>query len=165
MVFPMAQRTAARGPGRVINGLVLPPVANDPASRLGRMQAASAAQAPAAEAPPGPQVRYSAPEGEQPLYQADGRDRLAGYLSNPTTHLGRQRMLEQAMEAPAGGWVRRGLEGQEVFGHTITNAQARMAEQAAAGVLATGVGGWGLLEAIDALNGDPQQTPGTMVMV
>lgn len=152
MTFPMAWRTAARQPGSVVNGRILAPQPDDLAARVGRMQAAQAAEAPGLEPPVDPRARYSAPEGEQPLYQAGGRDRLAGYLSNPMTHLGRQRMLEQVIEAPLGGHVRKLL------------GDNRLAEQAAAGVLATGVGSWGLLEAIDALNGDPQQTPGTMPM-
>lgn len=115
--------------------------------------------------------QYQAPAGSVShinatrLYQQEGRGRGAGYLNNPFEAEGRKAILRQGLSAPLFGHLRSALQGQEVFGHTITNAQARMAEQAAAGVLATGVGGWGLLEAIDALNGDPQQTPGTMVMV
>jgi hypothetical protein len=113
---------------------------------------------------------YQAPVGAVPhinatrLYQQEGRGRLAGLLNNPFDEQGRRAILRQVISAPGGGHIRSALQGQEVFGHTITNAQARMAEQATVGVLATGVGSWGLLSAIDALNGD-NQTPGTMPMV
>ena len=152
MTFPMAWKTARRpaDSASVVNGRILVPVADDLASRVGRMQAA-----PADVLPPAPataQAAYSAPEMAQPLYQAAGRDRFSGYLQNPLDSLGRQRMLEQFIEAPLGGHVRRLLGDSQV------------AEQAAAGVLATGVGSWGLLSAIDALNGD-SQTPGTMPIV
>jgi hypothetical protein len=112
---------------------------------------------------------YQAPVGAVPhinatrLYQQEGRGRLAGYANNPFDEQGRQAILRQMMSAPMGGHIRSALQGQEVFGHTITNAQARMAEQAAA-ITATGVGAWGFLGAIDALNGD-SQTPGTMPIV
>lgn len=112
---------------------------------------------------------YQAPAGGVPrinatrLYQQEGRGSLRGYLNNPLEEEGRQAIARQFLSAPLGGQLRSALQGQEVFGHRISNAQARIAEQAAAGVLATGVGSWGLLSAIDALNGDPQ-TPGTMPM-
>jgi hypothetical protein len=97
------------------------------------------------------------------LYQQEGRGQLRGYLNNPFDEQGRQAILRQAVSAPMGGHIRSALQGQEVFGHTITNGQARMAEQAAA-ITASGVGAWGFLGAIDALNGD-SQTPGTMPIV
>jgi hypothetical protein len=97
------------------------------------------------------------------LYQQEGRGRLAGLLNNPFDERGRRAILRQVISAPGGGHIRSALQGREVFGHTITNAEARMAEQAAV-ITATGVGAWGFLAAIDALNGD-SQTPGTMPIV
>jgi hypothetical protein len=144
--------------------------------RAGLYREAAARQAldgvPAPESPlpdvvPTADGRYRAPAAAVPrinatrLYQQDGRGSGAGYLNNPFDEQGREAMLRQFWSAPLGGHVRAGLQGQEVFGRRITNGQARVAEQAAAGVLATGVGSWGLLSAIDALNGNPQ-TPGTM---
>lgn len=111
---------------------------------------------------------YQAPAGAVPrinatrLYQQEGRGSLRGYLNNPLDD-GFQSWGRQFWSAPGGGHIRSALQGREVFGHTITGGQARIAEQAAMGVLATGVGSWGLLSAIDALNGNPQ-TPGTMPM-
>jgi hypothetical protein len=66
------------------------------------------------------------------------------------------------IQAPLGGHVRNwaAQQGQDWINHR----GGQTAEQVAAGVLATGVGSWGLLSAIDALNGD-SQTPGTMPMV
>jgi hypothetical protein len=80
---------------------------------------------------------------------------MAGYASNPFEEAGREAIARQLMSAPLGGHVRSALQGQTLplMENPINNHQARLAEQALAGVLATGVGGWGLLSAIDALNG------------
>lgn len=114
-----------------------------------------------------PSTRYEAPVGAVPhinatrLYQQEGRGHMAGYLNNPLEEAGRQAIAQQLMAAPLGGHVRHALQGQTLplMDRPVTNMEARIAEQALAGVLATGVGGWGLLSAIDALNGgdpDPQ---------
>lgn len=75
-----------------------------------------------------------------PVYQQDNRNMLGGYLNNPFDEEGRALIGRQFWNAPLGGHVRRGLAGQEVFGHTITGGQARAAEQALAGLTAVGVG-------------------------
>lgn len=169
MAFPMAWQTVARKPGQVIDGrIVAPAPAVDSVERLERQALAADVAGVLPTVPSGP---YRAPAGAVPrinatrLYQQEGRGHGLGYLNNPFDEDGRQAIARQFVHAPAGGHIRSVLQGQEVFGHTITNSQARMAEQAAAGVLATGIGGWGLLSAIDALqaNNTPQ-TPGTMGM-
>lgn len=104
-----------------------------------------------------PQQAAAAPE-----YQRDGQDRLAGYVSNPLEEEGRQRIGRQFWEAPLGGHLRSALAGQELFGHTITGGQARVAEQAAAGLLATGVGVPMFLEAVRGLT--TPQSQGTIPM-
>lgn len=76
------------------------------------------------------------------LQNLKGRRHLGGYINNPLDEAGRAAIVHQFLVDPLGGHVRR------LTGH-------QLAEQAAAGVLATGVGGWGLLSAIDALNGAP----------
>ena len=96
-----------------------------------------------------------------PVYQMEGRGRMGGYASNPFEEEGRQQIARQFMSAPLGGHVRRAAEGQEIFGHKVTRGEARVAEQALAGLTATGVGGAAFLAAIDELNG---QTGGTMPM-
>ncbi len=88
---------------------------------------------------------------ETPEYQRDGRAYLGGYFSNPFEEEGRANIGTQLWEAPAGGWIRRGLEGQEVFGHTITGGQARVAEQAMAGLTATGIGVPTFMAALNSL--------------
>ena len=98
-----------------------------------------------------------------PLYQQEGRAYFGGYASNLLEAEGRRNFGRQFWSAPAAGWVRRGLEGQEVFGHTISKVQARRAEQAVAGVAAAGIGGAALLSAIDGLSNP--QTPGTIPMM
>lgn len=95
-------------------------------------------------------------------YQREGQDRLAGYVSNPFEAEGRERMGRQLWEAPLGGHVRSVLEGQDLFGHRVTRGQARVAEQAAAGLLATGVGVPMFLEAVRGLT--TPQTQGTIPM-
>ena len=152
---PILQELEAQMPGGFMPGLGTPASPPSLVTPQGRTVASEGYEAPVGAVP-----RINATR----LYQQEGRGRGAGYLNNPFEVEGRKAMLRQGLSAPLGGHLRSALQGQEVFGHTITNAQARMAEQAAA-VLATGVGSWGLLEAIDALNGDPQQTPGTMQMV
>ena len=97
-----------------------------------------------------------------PEYQRGGQDRLAGYVSNPFEEEGRERIGRQFWEAPLGGHLRSALTGQELFGHTITGGQARVAEQAAAGLLATGVGVPMFLEAVRGLT--TPQTQGTIPM-
>lgn len=96
-----------------------------------------------------------------PFYQMEGRDKLAGYANNPFEEEGRLQIGRQFLSAPLGGHVRRAAEGQEIFGHKVTRGEARVAEQALAGLTATGVGGAAFLAAIDDLNG---QTSGTMPM-
>lgn len=86
------------------------------------------------------------------------------YLNNPLDAKGRARMGRQFMNAPLGGHVRRGLEGQELFGHTVTGDQALMAERAIAGAMAVGIGVPTFLAGVQQLTGD-QQTPGTIPMV
>ncbi len=88
-------------------------------------------------------------------YQANGRGHMAGYANNPLDPAGREAIVRQLTRAPLGGHVRRALEGHTLpmMHQPVSNEQAHMAERALAGVLATGVGGWGLLSAIDALNG------------
>lgn len=113
---------------------------------------------PSYDAAVGPQLP---PQTQGAAYQLRGRDRLQGYLSNPLEKAGQQAIARQLMHAPLGGHVRHALQGQTLplMDRPVTNMEARIAEQALAGVLATGVGGWGLLSAIDALNGsdpDPQ---------
>jgi hypothetical protein len=78
-----------------------------------------------------------------PSYQRDGKDVLAGYLSDP---------LEQLLEAPLGGHVRHALRGQEIFGHKITGGQARMAEQGLAGLTAVGIGVPAFMAAVQQLS-------------
>ena len=101
-------------------------------------------------------------QASQPLYQQEGRNRLAGYVSNPFEEEGRRQIGRQFWSAPLGGHLRSALAGQEVFGHTITGGQARVAEQAAAGLLATGVGVPMFLEAVRGLT--TPQTQGTIPM-
>lgn len=101
--------------------------------------------------------------GEQPIYQRQGRDVGAGYISNPFSDEGRRRIGKQFREAPLGGHVRNALEGQELFGHAITNQQGRMAEQVIAGAMAVGIGVPTFLAGVQQLAGD-QQTPGTIPM-
>lgn len=183
MTFPMAWRTSRRADNAsVTNGrIAFDEFGSDQALLQGmRPNTTAYYQAMAgrkafpevleAAAPTvGNSQRYEAPVGAIPRinakrhYRQEGRDVMAGYLNNPLEEDGRKAMLSQLMSAPLGGHLRAALQGQEVLGRTITNAQARMAEQAAAGVLATGIGSWGLLSAIDALNGN-QQTPGTIPM-
>ncbi|MEB3259189.1 MAG: hypothetical protein VKP63_01015 [Cyanobacteriota bacterium] len=98
----------------------------------------------------------------KPVYQQDNRDRGGGYLNNPFEEEGRQQIGRQFWQAPLGGHLRSALAGQEVFGHTITGGQARVAEQAAAGLLATGVGVPMFLEAVRGLT--TPQTQGTIPM-
>lgn len=97
-----------------------------------------------------------------PAYQAQGRDVGAGYVNNPFDAKGRGRIGRQFWEAPLGGHLRSALAGQEVFGHTLTGGQARVAEQAAAGLLATGVGVPMFLQAVHGLT--TPQTQGTIPM-
>lgn len=85
------------------------------------------------------------------------------YLNNPLDAKGRARIGRQFMNAPLGGHVRRGLEGQELFGHTVTGDQALMAERAIAGAMAVGIGVPTFLAGVQELTGD-QQTPGTIPM-
>ena len=99
---------------------------------------------------------------EMPDYQREGRAHLGGYLSNPFEEEGRARIGTQWWEAPAGGWIRRGLEGQEIFGHTITGGQARVAEQAMAGLTAVGVGVPTFMAALNSLT--TPQSQGTIPM-
>jgi hypothetical protein len=73
------------------------------------------------------------------------------YLNNPLAGKGRGRMATQFWEAPLGGHVRRGLQGQEVFGHTIDAGQAHMAEQGLAGLAAVGIGVPAFLSAVQQL--------------
>ena len=95
-----------------------------------------------------------------PSYQMRGRDVGAGYLNNPFDEAGRGRIGRQFWQAPLGGHVRSALEGQEVFGHTITKGQARMAEQGLAGLTAVGVGVPAFLAAVNQLS--TPQTPDTI---
>ena len=176
MSFPMAWQTAARKPGQVVNGRILPPASPDDLE--GRLHTAAAA-APAMGEWPAPGAAadpYNAqladvtlkPERMHTAYQGQGRGHLGGYMNNPLDAEGRQAAMQQFVHAPLGGHLRSALQGQAIpgFDHTITNKEARMAEQAAAGVLATGIGGWGLLSAIDALqSNNTPQTAGTMAMV
>ena len=191
MSFPMPWRTAPRpaDPARVVNGRIdfggwdseaAELQARHP-NRVDAYKQMAAREAldgiPRSENPspaPVPTAAggYQAPTGAVPrinatrLYQQEGRGHGLGYLNNPFDEEGRQAIGRQFLSAPAGGHIRSALQGQEVFGHTITGGQARVAEQAAAGVLATGIGGWGLLSAIDALqSNNTPQTAGTMAMV
>jgi len=95
-----------------------------------------------------------------PTYQLRGRDVGAGYLNNPFDKTGRGRIGRQFWQAPLGGHVRSALEDQEVFGHTITKGQARMAEQGLAGLTAVGVGVPAFLFAVNQLS--TPQTPDTI---
>ena len=119
------------------------------------------------EQPKGPVIQRDAATRQKikqettPVYQMEGRDKLAGYANNPLDEEGRLQISRQFMSAPLGGHVRRAAEGQEIFGHKITRGEARVTEQALAGLTATGVGGAAFLAAIDGLNG---QTSGTMPM-
>jgi hypothetical protein len=92
-----------------------------------------------------------APRVGGPLYQARGRDVGAGYLNNPLTGEGRTQIGRQFWNAPLGGHVRAGLDGQEIFGHTIDRDQALMAERGLAGLLATGVGVPAFMAAVQQL--------------
>lgn len=74
------------------------------------------------------------------------------YLNNPFDAKGRKRMGQQFMEAPLGGHVRRGLEGQELFGNKITAEQALYAERGLAGLTAVGVGVPAFLAAVNQLS-------------
>lgn len=106
----------------------------------------------------GEDMVYDAGTGEGPTqfdaraYQQDGRNVGAGYLSNPFEETGRERIGLQWWEAPLFGHVRAALQGQELFGHRITAGQARTAEQAAAGLLATGIGVPAFLAAVQGLS-------------
>lgn len=82
------------------------------------------------------------------------------YLNNPFDAKGRARMGRQFMDAPLGGHVRRGLEGQELFGHTITGEQALMTERGLAGLTAVGVGVPAFLAAVNQLS--TPQSPETI---
>ncbi|MCE2835444.1 MAG: hypothetical protein LW834_00330 [Cyanobium sp. 49614_E6] len=75
-----------------------------------------------------------------------------GYAQNPLEEEGRARIGQQFMQAPLGGHVRDALDGQEIFGHTITNRQARMAEQGLAGLTAVGVGVPAFMAAVQQLS-------------
>lgn len=96
----------------------------------------------------------------KPVYQQDNRDLGGGYLSNPFEEEGRRQIGQQFWQAPLGGHLRSALAGQELFGHAITGGQARVAEQAAAGLLATGVGVPMFLQAVHGLT--TPQTQGTI---
>jgi hypothetical protein len=82
---------------------------------------------------------------------ADAYQYGQGYLNNPLDGKGRGRMGTQFWEAPLGGHVRAGLDGQEIFGHTIDRDQALMAERGLAGLLATGVGVPAFMAAVQQL--------------
>ena len=77
---------------------------------------------------------------------------FGGYAQNPLEDDGRARIGQQFMQAPLGGYVRDALDGQEVFGHRITNQQARMAEQGLAGLTAVGIGVPTFLAAVNQLS-------------
>lgn len=128
-----------------------------PAARADAPSAPQEPQASAASRYMGEDMVYDASTGEGPTqvvrtYQQDGRNVGAGYFSNPFEEAGRERIGLQWWEAPLGGHVRAGLEGQELFGHRITDGQARTAEQAAAGLLATGIGVPAFLAAVQGLS-------------
>lgn len=74
------------------------------------------------------------------------------YLNNPLSAKGRARMGRQFWEAPGGGHIRRGLAGQEVLGHTITDEQAHLAEQGLMGLTAVGIGVPAFLAAVQQLS-------------
>lgn len=103
------------------------------------------------------------PAPAKPGYQGGGRDVGAGYLSNPFNETGRKRIGRQFWHAPLGGHARNALEGQEIFGHTITAGQARTAEQGLAGLAAVGVGVPAFMAAVNQLS--TPQTPDTIPMV
>ena len=100
---------------------------------------------------------------EKPSYQRGGLDVGAGYLNNPFDEAGRGRIGRQFWQAPLGGHARNFLEGQEIFGHTITAGQARTAEQGLAGLAAVGVGVPAFMAAVNQLS--TPQTPDTIPMV
>lgn len=97
-------------------------------------------------------------EGATPInpnrFARRGLDKLGGYFDG--------RPGEQFWEAPLGAHVRNYLAGQKVFGHTITEGQARMAEQGLAGLTAVGVGVPAFLAAVNQLS--TPQTPDTIPM-
>ena len=88
----------------------------------------------------------------RPQQVADAFQYGQQYLNNPLEEKGRQRIGRQFWEAPLGGHVRRGLEGQEIFGHTIDAGQARTAEQALAGLTAVGIGVPAFMAAVNQLS-------------
>jgi hypothetical protein len=92
-----------------------------------------------------------------PVYQRRGRDAGAGYLSNPFEARGRRDIGLQLMEAPFGGHVRRGLEGAELFGHTVTPLEALRTEQGLAGLTAVGIGVPAFLAAVQQISTPPDQ--------
>jgi len=82
---------------------------------------------------------------------------FGGYAQNPLEEQGRERIQQQFMQAPLGGYVRDALDGQEIFGHKINNQQARMAEQGLAGLTVVGVGVPTFLAAVNQLSTPPDQ--------
>lgn len=103
------------------------------------------------------------PEPAAPMHGVQQIQGFQGYLNNPLEDAGRERIAQQFMQAPLGGYVRDGLAGREVFGHTITNQQARTTEQVLAAAMATGIGVPTFLAGVQGLMGD-QQTAGTIPM-
>lgn len=146
----------------------LPPVAENAQQR--RAQAAAAetereqrrAQRVESQAAYG-RGEASAPSSPEPVAAAGRSSGFGGYAQafNPLNGLGPGERFAAAknnfLEAPLGGVVRDWAAQQDWAKHR----QGRTAEQAAAGLLATGVGVPMFLAAVDGLNG-PTQSQGTI---
>lgn len=111
--------------------------------------------------PDAAELHYRAPAGA--LEDSRGHiPALQGYLSNPLEEQGREAIAAQFWEAPLGGYVRAGLDGVDLFGHTITPEQAHRSEQVLAAALASGIGVPTFLAGVQGLIGGNQQSAGTM---